>query len=146
MQGLSCILKAFLIWICTFRHFSHIHAKSTKLHLLVRCIPHDMQRIRKYYIFINIYCLYARSPDFAWGAGRVAAHNSRGCKQEQGQAFVLVHYPRPNESCVAGRPLSWKLLPSRLFRRLIWPGGSWPHGCGCCSFLFNNKHERRSKH
>ena len=59
-----------------------------------------------------------------WGAGRVAALVSRGCKQEQGQAFVLVRYPRRG-SAERGQAVS----PDGLWAELCALWGSsdcWP--------------------
>ena len=59
-----------------------------------------------------------------WGAGRVAALVSRGCKQEQGQAFVLVRYPRRG-SAERGQAVS----PDGLWAELcaLWgSSGRWP--------------------
>ena len=46
------------------------------------------------------------------------------CKQEPGQAFVWVRYPRPAERGIAGRPLSWTFCTASGLRS---SSGGWPN-------------------
>ena len=68
------------------------------------------------------------------GWKRLFPEAASNLKQEQGQAFVWVRYPRPAKRCVAGTTSQLKIVPCEAFLAVDLTGRLRAHGCGCCSF------------
>ena len=65
--------------------------------------------------------------------GRETAFSSGGAGLVEVLDWCLYMFPE----------VELNIEPSKALQAVDWTGQLWPHGCGCCSFPFINKHERR---